>query len=172
MVVIDELAEVVRNKLYNEWNLHGELDKTRIDFNTGVTASSRKYPSIEIAPGPEPWQALTMEWHNIQPLVIIHIWVRPKQTSTKSLGTAKSDRKYIRREIERIIHKYQTQFTDQQWVRIENSLNADQYHGVEFGEEGTEPAGRGFFPILHTLCYVRGWQWHSATLGGVHVIDP
>ena len=174
LVIVAEIHESLRAQIYADWNLHGSLSKTQIkarNFNTGTYAKNRQYPSIEVLPPPDtPYRVLTVGWWAVFPAAYIHLFVRPKADSVRSLSTAKTNRRYMLQELERIIHLRQTSIEDVDFVWINNVENVDQYHGLEQEELGSEPVQKkGVFPILHNVIHVNGRRWHHFTSGGIAV---
>ena len=176
MVTTTDPPEAIRQTLYTNWKLHGNLSKERLgeSFSTGVIAGSRKYPSIEVLPFTTPTKILTLEWHMLDPLVHVHVWTRPRTTSKEDLTTAKNIRKYLVQEVRRIMHEQQLHVQDCDWVYPDGTeINPDQYYAVEEdvvrGERSSAPATKGAFPILHTIMPYRAKQFHNAITGGIAV---
>lgn len=177
MVVLEDVPETVKQTLFENWNLHGSLSKGVLGedgFNTGIPAPSRTYPSIEITPVDRRSIILSVEWWQLDELVHVHIWVRPRTIDKKALAKAKNERRYLVQEVWRIIHKMCVSMTDIQWTLPDIELNADQYHALESDvserQESTAPVSRGaFFPILHTIIAIRARQFHHKYEGGIAV---
>jgi hypothetical protein len=72
-----------------------------------------------------------------------------------------------------IIHKYQTQAIDHEWLYPQTEICADQYHAIEEDvakkEISSAPGERGQFPILHTIIPVRARRFHNAMVGGFQI---
>jgi hypothetical protein len=173
MVFTTDVPEAIRQKLYDNWRLHGNLDKKHVDFNTGETAPSRKYPSIEVVTIGDTPKVLTAEWLQLDHLAHVHVWVRPRTTEKDALAQAKNNRKYMLQEVRRILHLYQTTVEDIQWVYFENEICADQYFAIDDdilrSQKSSAAASRAGFPILHSILPVRAREFRNAIVGGIQV---
>lgn len=159
----------IRDLLYDEWKLRGARARTRIDFNTGVPAEDRKYPSIEVVPRSElSIRIATSYWRN-DPQLTIHIWVRPRGESGRSLGNAKKYRRAVWREVIRILHRNQNAVDGIQALIPGNTIHPDEYTANEAlrFEQGTLPASKGNFALLHTIIFLSGVTYHHRTAGGI-----
>jgi hypothetical protein len=170
--------EAIKQILYANWKLHGDLKRTvessgntGVYFSTGVTAASRRYPSIEIVPNVEPSVVLTTIWMLRNASVMVHVFVRPRTTEKDGLESAKQQRKLIVEEIYRILWSQQIELQDISWAHPLDKINADQYHALDddIGEanRSSSPQSRGdFTPVLHTIVPVETKRFFNAFTGG------
>lgn len=176
MVVLEDVPEAIRQVLYENWKLHGSLGRNSLGataFNTGVPAPSRKYPSIEVVKVLDQTKVMTVEWWQMDALVHVHVWARPKTSSINDLATAKNIRKYLVQQIIDILHKMCVSIRDVEWIYPGTEINADQYHALESDVteklESSAAVSRGFFPILHSIIPIGARRFHHKYSGGIPV---
>jgi|WetSurMetagenome_2_1015567.scaffolds.fasta_scaffold288585_1 hypothetical protein len=169
-----EAKEAVKNILYQNWKLHGDLSRNNVPMSTGVSAPSRKYPSIECIDTDTPSKVMTTIWLERKEVVQVHVWVRPRTTSKDDLEKAKQLKHLLVEEVTRIMWSYQIQMQDLSWAHPFDSINADQYHAVDedVGEanRSSAPESRGdFTPILHEIVMVETIRFYNAYTGGTQM---
>jgi hypothetical protein len=172
MVNLTDPQEAVRQILFENWNLHGNLGRDEIDFNTGAIAPSRKYPSIEVLGFKAHNQVLTIEWWMNLPLLHIHVWERPKTTERNAIATSQNKINRMVNQIYDILTAQQLAIEDFQWAFPEEEINQDQFHAVDMDttekDSSSAPTSRGeWYPILHRIIPVRGLRWRHKVLGGI-----
>ncbi len=172
MVNVMDTAEAIRQVLYENWHLHGNLGRTYIDFNTGAIAPGRKYPSIEVLHFQTSTKVMTTEWWMQYPMVFVHVWERPRTTEKDALSQAQNRLNRMINQVYDILIANQLTVEDIEWASTGTEICADQYHGID--DDTTEkdtssaPTSRGtFYPILHHIIPVIGVRWRNKVLGGI-----
>jgi hypothetical protein len=172
MVNVMDPTEAIRQVLFDNWNLHGNLSRENIDFNTGAMAPSRKYPSIEVIHFESYMGVLTTDWWMQEPVVFVHVWERPRSTEKNSLAQGQNRLNRMINQIYDILGAQQLNIEDLEWAHPGREVCADQFHAID--DDTTEkdtssaPMSRGtFYPILHHYITVRGIRWRNRTLGGI-----
>ena len=172
MVNLTDVPEAIRQILFDNWNLHGNLGRGEIDFSTGAIAPSRKYPSIEVLHLTMATKPLTTDWWMQTPNVNIHVWERPRTTEKNGLAQAQNRMNRMINQVYDILCAKQLEVTDLEWAVPTIDICADKFHAID--DDTTEkdtssaPVSRGtFYPILHHIITLTGIRWRNKTLGGI-----
>ena len=119
-MAIEDPVLTLKDALYDNWALTGNLSKYNINFNTWVLAKDRYRDSagksytraVIVSRGPQDEDYIGIKYVKNIRAVYITCYVLPLHYSSSSLGTAKAELDDMVQEIQRILHAANTSLDD------------------------------------------------------------